>query len=81
MTKFIVGQSYATRSACDHDCIFAYEILGRTAKTVTIQVSDKIVKRGISVWGDVEQFKPHGSYSMCAIISADRTEEAERARR
>ncbi len=72
MTKqFQVGQAYATRSICDYDCIHSFTILARTAKTITTKVSGKIVRRGIQVYGDCEQFKPFGTYSMCAVISAD----------
>jgi len=70
-TTFQVGRTYATRSICDHDCIFSFTILARTAKTVTVEVHDKVVRRGIRVWNGVEQFKPFGTYSMCAIIGAD----------
>jgi hypothetical protein len=33
--QFQIGRTYSTRSICDHNCIFAFTILGRTAKTVT----------------------------------------------
>lgn len=69
--KFCPGQTYATRSTCDHDCIFSFKILARTAKTITTEVHGKIVKRGLSVYEGVEQFKPYGNYSMCAIVGAD----------
>lgn len=72
MKQFQVGHTYATRSICDHDCIFSFTILGRTAKTVTVTVHGKTVRRGLQVWEGVEQFKPFGTYSMCAIISADK---------
>jgi hypothetical protein len=72
-TRFEIGKTYATRSACDYDCIYSFVILARTAKTVTVDVHGKTVRRGLNVWNEVEQFKPFGSYSMCAIISADRT--------
>lgn len=70
--KFIVGESYYDRSSCDWDTVFAFTILARTAKTVTIQHRDEVVRRGLTVWNGVEQFKPFGSYSMCAIVSAHR---------
>jgi hypothetical protein len=70
--KFQVGRTYATRSIGDYDCIFSFTILGRTAKTVTTEVHGKTVKRGLTVYDGVEQFKPFGSYSMCAIIRADK---------
>lgn len=71
MTKFNVGQTYSTRSACDHECIYSFTILARTAKQVTVEVRGKRVRRGLSVWNGVETFKPHGSYSMAAVIGAD----------
>ena len=75
--RFEVGKVYASRSACDHEAIFKFTILARTAKTVTVTVFGNTVKRGISVYNGVEQFKPHGSYSMAVIISADRTFDAK----
>jgi len=27
---------------------------------------------GVAIWNGVEQVKPHGNYSMCAIIGADK---------
>lgn len=69
--QFEIGKTYATRSVCDHDTWFSFTILDRTAKTVTINVNGKTVKRGLSLYDGVEQFKPYGSYSMCAIIGAD----------
>jgi hypothetical protein len=69
--KFKIGQTYQTRSICDYDTILSFEILSRTAKTVTIRVGDKTVRRGLYVYDGVEQFKPYGTYSMCAIIGAD----------
>jgi hypothetical protein len=72
MTQFQVGHSYATRSACDYDCIYRFTILARTAKTVTVEVHGKRVRRGLSICNGVEQFKPFGSHSMAAVISADK---------
>ncbi len=70
--QFQVGKTYATRSICDHDTIFSFTILARTAKTVTIPVHNgKIAKRGLYIYEGCEQFKPYGSYSMCPIIGAD----------
>ena len=69
--QFQVDRTYATRSICDYDCIYSFTILARTAKTVTTQIHGKTVRRGLSFWNGVEQFKPFGSYSMCAIVGAD----------
>jgi hypothetical protein len=69
--QFQVGKTYATRSICDHDCIFSFVVLGRTAKTVTVNVHGKTVRRGLSIYDGVEQFSPFGNYSMATIIGAD----------
>ena len=75
-TQFQIGRTYYQASICDHNCIFRFTILARTAKSVTIHINGKTVRRGLSVYNGVEQFKPHGSYSMCTIIGADRMEAA-----
>ena len=69
--QFQVGRTYATRSICDHDCIFSFVILGRTAKSITTNIHGKVVRRGLSVWEGNEQFSPYGRYSMSPIVGAD----------
>lgn len=71
-TQFQIGRTYYDRSICDHECIFSFTILARTAKTITTKVSGKIVKRGLSTYEGVEQFKPFGTYSMCSVVNASR---------
>ena len=71
-TQFQVGKTYTTRSICDYDTIFSFTILARTAKTVTTKVTGETVQRRLNVYNEIEQFKPFGSYSMAAIISADK---------
>lgn len=78
-TQFKVGQTYSTRSICDHDCIHSFTILARTAKQVTASIHGKTVRRGLSIWNGVEQFKPFGSYSMCAIVGADDADLSSKA--
>ena len=79
MLKFEVGKTYATPSICDHECIFSFTVVARTAKTVTLEKihGHTNVRRGLSLYEGEEQFKPFGSYSMCAIIGAsDLVQEA-----
>ena len=78
LTQFQTGKTYFTRSICNHDCIFRFEILRRTAKSVWIFDPDergRTTRRQIEVWNGVETFYPHGHYSMAAIISADKPED------
>lgn len=72
LTRFEIGKTYACRSIGDHECVFSFKILARTAKQITTEVHGKIVKRGLSEWDNAETFKPFGTYSMCAIIRADK---------
>jgi hypothetical protein len=77
--QFEVGKTYSTRSMCDWDTVFSFEVLARTPKTMTLKMhGEKVQKRGIYVYDDVERCCPKGQYSMCPIIRADR-EGAERA--
>lgn len=70
---FQIGTTYTTRSACDHECVFAWTVVARTAKQITLEDRrGERTKRGISLWNGVEQCLPHGRYSMAPVISADR---------
>ena len=68
-TQFKINTTYQTRSICDYECIFSYEVVKRTAKTVTLS-NGKTCR--ISVRDGVEEIKPDGSYSMCPVIKADK---------
>jgi hypothetical protein len=71
MTTFQIGKTYTTKSICDSNCIFSFEVLKRTEKTITIKdIFGEIVKRGVYLYEGNEQCKPLGNYSMCPIISA-----------
>jgi len=66
---FTPGKTYWTRSVGDYDCIFQITVAKRTAKFVTTTDGNRL---GITIWDGVEQVKPNGNYSMCAIIGADK---------
>jgi hypothetical protein len=70
MIKFKTGETYETRSVCDHNCIFRFKILRRTAKSVWVNVHGEKARRLIEVYDGKETFYPFGKYSMAAIISA-----------
>ena len=71
-TQFETGKTYFTRSSCDWDCIYDFTITRRTAKSVWIMKDGEEVRRSVYLYDGVERFRPFGTYSMCAIISADR---------
>lgn len=72
MMTFTVGQTYETRSACDHDCIFSFRIHDRSERRVIVTVNGQRVARQVKVIDGVETFMPFGRYSMAPVISADR---------
>lgn len=72
VTAFEVGATYFCRSICDSDCIFSFEIIKRTDKTVWIKSASRTKARRVRVWDGVECIDPHGRYSMSPILSADR---------
>lgn len=81
LSKFQPGQIYATRSICDHNCIYRFKVTRRTAKTIyfvsctpagTAHAHEKERSRRIKVNSDgIERIMPHGSYSMAAVLAAD----------
>jgi hypothetical protein len=67
MKTFQTGNTYSTRSICDHNCIFSITVAKRTAKTITTTEGKRL---GIRVYEDIEQVMPFGRYSMAPVISA-----------
>lgn len=74
-TKFRVGFTYTDRASSDWDTIYSFKIVARTDKTLTIEENGKTYKRGVYLYEGTEKCRPHGRYSMCAVISADRRGE------
>lgn len=73
MKTFEVGKTYFSRSICDHECIFAYTVTARTAKTVTlydIKMDTNVGKRKITILDDEETIAPKRKYSMAPIVRA-----------
>jgi len=80
MYKFIAGETYSCRSVCDHNCIWAYNVQRRSAKTVWIwevgagrredSPTIEVKARRITVYKGEETVFPKGRYSMAPILSA-----------
>ena len=71
MKKFEVGKLYSMRSACDHNCIWSYTVIKRTAKTVTLQALDgEIINNRVKEYENQEFCKPLGTYSMSPTLRA-----------
>ena len=77
MLKFEVGNIYACRSACNHDCIWYFRVVSRTKSTITILKDGEknpVVKRinkQTSEILDAESVFPLGNYSMAPVLSAE----------
>ena len=73
VATFEVGETYQDRSSCDWETIYSFKVIARTAKTITIEQHGRSRVRGVRIGEDgVEHCNPHGSYSMAAVIRADR---------
>lgn len=76
MTKFEIGKKYATPSIGNSDILYTYEVIARTACTVTLKdkygeiVKCRISKK-ISGYLNAEAVQPKGSYSMAPILDAN----------
>lgn len=74
MKQFEVGKSYSMRSICDHECVWTYTVIARTAQTITITDGEEVkrcrVVKKISEWSDQETIFPFGQYSMAPRLRA-----------
>ena len=75
MKKFEIGRTYTMRSICDHECVWAFKVVSRTASTITIvdehgeKLNRKIIKT-VSEWNKAETVYPLGRYSMAPSLTA-----------
>lgn len=69
---FEIGKIYSMFSPCDQNCTWVYEVIARTAKTVTLKQDDgeKVTKCRISEDNNGEYVKPLGRYSMSPTLRA-----------
>lgn len=77
--EFKVGQTYSTRSICDHNSIFSIEVVHRSPSGKTIKTACGKTLR-VNVWEGVEQVMPCGRYSFAPTVTAqgvalDRSEQ------
>lgn len=74
MTKFEIGKNYSMRSIGNHDCVWTFEVIDRTAQTITITDGKEVkkcrVNKKVSEWNGTETIYPLGRYSMCPVLHA-----------
>lgn len=73
MSKFEVGNKYACRSVCDHNCVWTFEVVSRTAKTIKTSCGKTLrLHAKLTDYNKCETVLPLGNYSMCPILTADK---------
>ncbi len=79
MKKFEIGKKYFMFSICDHNAIWRYEVIKKTAKMITLKdLSDgEIIRKKINVLED-EFCYPIGHYSMAPLLRSTREVQNEK---
>ena len=74
-TTFRVGHTYSATSACNHNCVWTFEVISRTAKFITIreQSDGETMRVGVRSHDGEEWASPFGTYSMAPVIRAGRS--------
>lgn len=73
MIKFEVGKTYEAHSVCNWDCVWRFEVVKRTACTVTIKNErgeEKRCRISKSYSDNAEAVLPLGGYSMAPVLRA-----------
>lgn len=76
MKKFEVGGKYSVSSICNSNCVWVFEVLSRTAKTVTLACNNGEtmkcrINEKISTYRKAETVYPFGQYSMAPTLTAE----------
>ena len=72
--SFEVGRTYSTSAAGDHNLIYSYKVISRTAKTVTLADDfGHTSRRKIQYHNNgVETVYHDGLYSFCPVLTPDK---------
>ena len=74
--KFEVGKKYFCSSICDSNCIFEFEVVKRTEKTVTIKdFMGETKRKKINTENGIEYIYPVGKYSMAPTLRSNKVVE------
>lgn len=76
MKKFEIGNIYFASSAYNHECLWTWRVIARTAATVTLLDDEGKVKKcrvikKLSEYCGCETLRPCGNYSFCPLLRAD----------
>ena len=74
MKKFEIGKEYSMKSICDHNCVWTFKVINRTATTVKITDGKETktcrINAKVSEYSGTESIYPLGRYSMAPILRA-----------
>lgn len=74
MVQFEIGKTYSMKSPCMSSCVWTYEVIARTEKTITITDGEEVkrcrISKQLSAWDDHETVLPLGRFSMCPVLRA-----------
>lgn len=78
MKQFEIGKRYAMNSICDTNCVWRYTVVSRTACSVVLENEsvEKItcrINKKVSEWNNAETVYPLGHFSMCPILTAEKS--------
>jgi len=71
-SKFEIGDTYSTRSICDHDCIFEIKVISRTDKMLTYDYSSDTRRSKIKIDADGNEYITPDNYSMAPTFRANK---------
>lgn len=75
MRKFEVGKKYTHGWIGDSALFTTWEVIARTAATITIKNGNEVKKcriiKKLSEWEQAECIFPYGQYSMCPTLRAN----------
>jgi hypothetical protein len=73
-TRFLINNTYSTRSSCNNECVYSFAIIKRSEKCVWIlEAGEKeIIRRKIIMYEGIETIYPLGKYSMAPILRANK---------
>lgn len=74
MKKFEVNGIYTMRSICNHECVWRYIVIARTAATITVTDGEETktlrINKKCSEYCGAETVYPMGRYSMAPVLHA-----------
>lgn len=73
VVAFKTGRKYSCTSICDSECVWIFEVVKRTLKSLWIKDDEgNIIRKKIKLFMDEETISPKGTYSMSPMLRASK---------